>query len=682
MKRSSGLALPIALVMGSVILMAVFSLSLISSNELKMVSKITDLTKAEALAYSGLQLVEERLFKKRWYQPEGDEFAVPGAIWKTFHHERIDKGDNQFIDIYLDEFPSTCKLDIYRDGKIYEAGLLDNIRVLAVGTSGSEKAIFYGKYIVSPEPHLNSNSTDGVREQSPPEIIDVKFIPDLRETQKIPPSFKYQVSGVFAVVGQRVVSSVSGGIDVGTANASKVCEVKIPESAPSEYGAKLADGLILAPYTGKIIDVFVQPKDMIEAGTVVARLERDQKPEPMNYSLKRMVRIQRLKSDFARTDLTSLSARKAVYARIKELNNEFVKNYASICSGKSTISDAFKADAGSEFMSVEQVVEKMKTAGIKWHQNDSTDGRNRILKQMLAMFCPPEIIDPDDKNSFREKAEFLLGGNKIDPADMGKIDPDIKSVLAGLEHGITYPEKVPLAYQRYRQSGENLYSVTGQENFVKQMSFFEKYSGESKPPASLTSDVEQFIWKFSHLPDSRLAITVNIPAGGELSNYLMGSWKKLHVHFGTPEESEQDYQDFLAAFKKETEGLIPGVDVQPADYFFVDLQNPNMLRDPNKTWRYFFKGMAPAKLKLDVIEQLLPVAYSYVNEATVIRDNKPQKISLNFRTDNLMKFFAKYFDDNFSRDSAEEDPKGRSMSSSRLGEGPGISKNVMHGGQM
>jgi hypothetical protein len=683
MQKTSGLALPVALVMGSVIAMAVFSLSLISSSELKMVSKLTVLTKAEALAFSGLQLVEDRLFKSRWYQPQGDEFSNPAAIWKSFHHERIDRGENQYIDIYLDEFPSAHKLTVYRKGGHFNIGLLDNIRVLAVGTSGGEKALVYGKFIVSTEPQLNSNSTDGVKDGFLPEIVNIFFQPRLtdRQSKVIPAGYLFAITNVYVKAGDIITSSVKDGVDIGTANATKIAEIKIPDGAESHYGAELEDGLILAPYNGTILEVYVEPggpeKGKIMAGAVVAKMQKDQEPEAMNYSLKRMVRIQRLKNEFARTDLSRLENRKTVYSKIKENNEEFVRNYFSVCKSSKIISDAFREDLTTERMSVEKAVEKMKRAKIEWHKNSTDEGKKQILKQMLAMFCPPEIMDHEERDKFRKRAEFLLGGKKIDPAEMGKIDPDVESVFAGLEHGIKYPVKTPLAFDRYKNAGQNLYSLQGQEEFVAQMSGFENFKPESQPPASLSTEIEKFIWRFSRLPDSKLAIKIDIPAGGEISNYLWGSWEKTHTH---DHDKDKEHQEFVNEFIRATGGLRPDIDVKKNDYFRVTLQNPNLLPGLDVRWRYFFKRTHPLKLKIE--ETLMAVPYTYVNDATVGSKNKPQKLSLQFRTDYLMKFFAKYFDDDFSREPSAEDPKGRSMASFREGSGPGVKSNVLHGGQM
>ena len=156
-----GSAIAIAIILGTVFFIAVSALLQHSSGEMKHVKAISAVKKAELLAISGIDWAESQLRVNRWY---GTDF-VPYEQNKGKHDtcgikELTPFGSNEgtVTVICEDVANKTPGHNMYGMQQIW---FLHHINVYALGEFENQKCLVYGRYIISPEPILNSKSTDG-----------------------------------------------------------------------------------------------------------------------------------------------------------------------------------------------------------------------------------------------------------------------------------------------------------------------------------------------------------------------------------------------------------------------------------------------------------------------------------------------------------------------------------------
>lgn len=172
----TGIAVPVALVLVSVLSVFIASLMQFSGSELRHVKRHENHRVAEYLAYAGIEYATARLDEGRWWtdtpfpSQEGQTRASGGTLTSPGDFtlpSGVDE-DQARITIIAEEFSANEPLEYFMDpvtGQTFEsAHLLDHIRVLSIAEYGigstKHRVMLYGKYIMSPSPLLNCYTTD------------------------------------------------------------------------------------------------------------------------------------------------------------------------------------------------------------------------------------------------------------------------------------------------------------------------------------------------------------------------------------------------------------------------------------------------------------------------------------------------------------------------------------------
>jgi hypothetical protein len=609
--RPKGIAMPVALMAGILFVLAVGNLTLISNQELRVIRKISYLKRAEMEAYSGIQIVQDRLHKNRWYQPTGDQFSNPDprVVWKNFHRETIatDDGEGE-VEVFVDEFPSKARLTVHQGNKTYDPCTLSHIKVLCLGKAGKEKTLYYGKFVVSPEPMMNSNSTDGVNKE--PKVEEWTQLVNYEE------DFPIRIQKIHARQGDQVSPS------------QRIVDFM------SDSAAHLIPLDNLSPRQGIIKQIFVTEGQVVRKGQRVATVVLDTLPEPMNATVKRMVRIFRVPLELhSGLDLGLFADRNKIYQSIKGLSELYVSNYSAVAAAKEPIAKAFEQDDGvRKIDSTKDVFQRLKIGNIHWNNQLSLADKKTVLLSMLKEYCPPEITSTEEREKFRKAARYSLDPtkkwNELKPQPL---NPDVENIVKGLEHGRNYLDKVPLA-QVLQGKGLNAYQIAGTEEYT---SLMDQYYGRN-PLVPKLSETQNFIQQFSRLPDARLEVSVDVPKGGMLTDFQISSLGKPNNT--AAEEMRESYRE-----EGIPENHVKKIEADPYRFYFL-VHIMNSYVDPQMRKKHFYKKNDVAAMTISVVAELKPQFYHYSNSLP-LQDGSGGAANLSFRMDYLLEFFSKYFEE-------------------------------------
>ncbi len=164
-KRGSAVA--IALIMGTVLFIVVNGLMQFSSGEIRHVRAISAEKKAELAALSGIDFAESELRKGRWYQPAFREYEKSVGEHPTFGIKELEPfgAREGTVTIVCQDIANKTPGQNMRG--MQQLWFLHHIDVFSLGQYENAKCLMYGRFIVSPEPVLNGNSTDASAYESP-----------------------------------------------------------------------------------------------------------------------------------------------------------------------------------------------------------------------------------------------------------------------------------------------------------------------------------------------------------------------------------------------------------------------------------------------------------------------------------------------------------------------------------
>ncbi|MDD3001832.1 MAG: hypothetical protein PHF29_08775 [Candidatus Riflebacteria bacterium] len=165
--RRKGSAIMMAIILGSVFFIAVSGLLRHSSSEMKHIKAVSSVKKAELLAMSGIDWAESQLRIGRWYGKDFVPYEKNIGEYNTFGVKDLTpfgSGEGDVKIVCEDVANKVPGENMYGMQKIW---FLHHINVYALGEYENQRCLIYGRYIISPEPILNSKSTDGAGYASP-----------------------------------------------------------------------------------------------------------------------------------------------------------------------------------------------------------------------------------------------------------------------------------------------------------------------------------------------------------------------------------------------------------------------------------------------------------------------------------------------------------------------------------
>ncbi len=459
MNAKRGLAIPTALILISVLLMFVTSMMLFSSHELTNVKSFYNQKRAEYLAYSGLNWAEAQLMRKRWWVSDGfdagKKVARPtgGALVREF----FGSGNGKTY-IVAEEFESANPSPVKGYDKVQR---LDHIRVFSVGEYNDERVLVYGKFIMSPEPFLNSDSTEGADTQvSAPtgENLAVVQVPQ-PWSQDGPVPQRLIVSELNCAVGDRV--------DPNTIIAKVMRHPDDPVQLTMTWDVK-------APAFGKLTKLLFGVGDEVAANIIFGECSDELMTSARsNKTLKRMVRVTKIiEREITSLDLTDFDVRRnKIDKYIQKLSEDYVLNYAKNQPHIDDLEGSFNSPPFGETVSKEDILKRLESVPADSGLSVETAG-NKFLEEMIEKWVMPGLTAPQ-REAFPGSSEYHLAIGKSKPRS------EILEVLAHfgrLDEIVTRPQREPELYkvpstEKYKSVMDFTNSSRSTSDFIRDVTF-------------------------------------------------------------------------------------------------------------------------------------------------------------------------------------------------------------------
>lgn len=425
-----GIAIPTALVLISVLLIFLVSMMNFSSQEMTHVKAFYEKKRAEYLAYSGLNWAEIQLNKKRWWVSDGFDPSkkVARPTGAAIVQEFFGAGNGKTY-IIAEEFESANPSPIKGYTKVQR---LDHIRVFSIGEYNGQKVLVYGKYIMSPEPFLNSDSTEGADTQtSAPTGEGIAVIEGPQPWSQDGPVPTYMIiKEIRAAVGDKVdpnsILAVAGAHPDDPVQITMTWDIKAPAFGTLTKVNFTVGQQITAQ------DIFGECTDELMTST------------KSNKTLKKMVRVTKI-MDRAITDLdlTDFDIRRQKLDQyIKQLSDEYITNYAKNLPHIADLENSFSSSPLGSTVKKEEVIQRLSAVPDSSNLPIETAG-NKFLETMIEKWVMPGLLAPQ-RQEFPGMSEYHLAIGKSRPR------PEIIEVLAHfgrLGDIETRPQRFPELYK-------------------------------------------------------------------------------------------------------------------------------------------------------------------------------------------------------------------------------------------
>lgn len=363
-----------------------------SSGEMRVAKQQIGYQSADIIALSGIDYAENRLRKNRWYQKPFSKDGSEGRPTFVIENLTPPGGEGKLTIACQDVAKKTPATNIFGMQQLW---LLQHIDVFSLGEFAGKKSLVYGRYIISPEPALNSDSTDGFI------YTNANLNPYMENVQLPEPksgnlSAAYILKKILVYSGQKVnLNTIVALVDAEDGSATG-----IPVYSSSH---------------GKVTSIVLAKGETCLPGDVLLTLEK--KPSSGSAAslktLKKMVRITKIDLGlFPDFNLESLSDRIAVSEYVAQSSDAYLLNFVSHKGLKDAVGN----------IKNQNLPEKLSS------------------KDLLALF-PPDI-----NNVTKERAENLfltyLLQNFVPPgANWEKKDKAMKEAFLQLDHIKTAPPK-------------------------------------------------------------------------------------------------------------------------------------------------------------------------------------------------------------------------------------------------
>lgn len=626
-----GFSVPLALVSGGFLAIMISALSFYSQSELKMVKSLLGKTTSEYAAFSGLMYSYEKLCREgRWYQPGMDSLTQRGLKWKNAWTGMPDSepmpfasSDSMKVTLFLDEAKAKDKWNLPRSAKkLVNQGqgfeLLDHIKVLALGESGGEKSLIFGKYIMMPEPLLNSNSTKGGADDPPGEPEQGEYIvrvPPIHSEKtgygaKVEPGYiwsqdinltqRCKIKTVLAAAGQKVRME------------DYVLTMNTEWDDGSTKGWATQEPKLRARYDGKVKQVLVKPGDIVKPGDPLVIIVKDIQQKSTQFPLQKMVRVTRIPPEIYRDlNLSKIEDRYKVYEYVGKVRDEYLKNYNAIQDGNldNKVSSVLETiNSGEPRKTVKESelgFPDVKAAG------NIEDGGSQFVENLLHNFVPPFGLDPKTAGSFAGSATYRLG------VDKREITPQLRELLE--IHG-------------QRLHGDKNYYINKLETLPRRMMKDGKdiYTIKSDKPDGATNDYLKLMKEYGVKADPKKGTDGFISSISELKDAAV--YSNIYLNQDTP-WTPKAFDDLVAS----------GKITDPQNYFrwknskgedgWWKTAPESAITVKSVDVPYYYENPTPITKSTGKVDQN--------EDPTFSRDASTFRI----RMDSLLKFFKKHYDE-------------------------------------
>ncbi len=536
-----GFSMVIGLAAGTILLLAVISYVYYSSSEMRIVKSMLNRKKADFAAYSALNVASARLMENRWYQPENNPNVA--EKFKSSHSEKLVdyfKDDKSLTaDLFIDEIPhpkaqksgnentdGSIWVKISQTKRQYRA-LLDHIRVLALGTSGDEKALYFGKFIMVPEPYLADNLTTG-------HLIDDPLMIDADEKIPIYPDAVWDNAGEEGTTEKSKKFVISVSISAG--QKVKMGQVIMVLGYYMSTGEKSTrEEQVVSPYSGKIASVEVSSGGDAIVGKPVAWLEKEPGDLYSPKTLRKMVQITKIPlSVFKDLKLENRDDRFKVYNYVAKTTLETVINRMPMKTISDGTTESFKSvknetsltgqqaiglfnSAGTPQWGVDDIEKMFAALNAKSNQNQEPDvdvnsdydkiyanAGKAYISNLWVSFTPPARLASSTKKDFSSMSSYKLG---VQPS---KVSDEMLSLLKLVSsmHGVDYLSQISTR----PQENPNLYNIASTTNNKTGKGYWEEMKHKENLGAQ-SDNVKDYIKSMSQLRDGAKKIRVKLDQG-------------------------------------------------------------------------------------------------------------------------------------------------------------------------
>lgn len=457
-KEKKGSSIFMVLALLGVFFTMVMGLLRLSSGEMRHAKQQIGHQSAEIIALSGIDYAESRLRKGRWYQQPFSKDGSKGRPTFTVESLTPPGGEGSLTIACQDVARKTPATNLLGMQQLW---LLHHVDVFSLGEYAGKKSLIYGRFIVSPEPALNSDSTDGLI------YSDAGYNP-YKVNMRVPepnigdPAAEFVVKKYKVFIGQKVdLNTIVAELD-----AVDGSQTSVPVFASSH---------------GKIAGLNLKQGDGCKAGDVLLTIEKTPASGGAGSlkTLKKMVRITKIDPGlFPKFDINNLSDRLAVAEYVAQSSNAFLMNFVA-------------------HQGLEQAVDKLKHKNIPAQMSD---------KDLLSLF-PPDIT-----NMSRERAEnafitYLLQNFAPPGSNWDKRDQANREAYLQLDHVKTSPPKEMVDFLNKNGIKWTLDSKPRiDERYYNPKMFKGEFLKLLSPKFNLP--VSQFIEQISWLPDATRSFDV------------------------------------------------------------------------------------------------------------------------------------------------------------------------------
>lgn len=370
--NKKGSVVAIAFILGMVFFIAVSALLQHSSGEMKHVKAISAVKKAELLSISGIDWAESELRKGRWYGEEFVPYKRAEGKHKTFgvkkNLEPFGSGEGNVTIVCEDVANKTPGSNQYGMQQIW---FLHHINVYALGTYDGQKCLTYGRYIISPEPKLNSKSTEGADFEQPENGEVGALGVFVKNTVNGEETSDFVVNEIKVITGDKV--DVNSTIITLSPKANPDVTVSVKPS--NTYGT--------------VAEIKVKEGDTCKTGDCIAILKKSVTlgdTEVAQKTLKKMVRVTKIpKEVWEGLDIEDRNDRYALSQYISGLSDAYLQNFVAHASLEKKLKEIGREKFDDKLTSADILKE------FPAHITSTTRNRaeNTFLAYMIKNFTAP-----------------------------------------------------------------------------------------------------------------------------------------------------------------------------------------------------------------------------------------------------------------------------------------------------
>ncbi|HNV71720.1 MAG TPA: hypothetical protein PKO06_18590, partial [Candidatus Ozemobacteraceae bacterium] len=452
-----------------------------SGSELKLAQRLIREKRAEYLAYAGISWTLEELRKKRWYQPPG---KPPLKVQRPNYHMEVLEpfgAGNGKVTVICDEYGKlgvdVSKSDLY--GNLDKADLLDHIKVFSIGEDGDAqtRAMVYGKFIMSPDPFLNSDSTDAPTMGS----VAGKGMMDIL----IPQAWSQDGAVGKTFIVHEILVTVGTRVDPNTVVA------RLRQGPDWPYPTTMTHD-VKSPYFGTLTTINVKTGQQVSQDDVFGTIKEESGSSVPSETLKRMVQVKRVDlRPFFGKDLTDISTIREIGKVMGDESRLFVKNQVLNQPLSRSLAENLTKTPLPDKTDAATIMNRLGGLGMGSSAGYDQDGNAFILDLFKHWHPRGYQLKDDEIPAFLAGCRFNLGTRPSEPR------AEIKQVLTYSGH----KDVLDKLYDTAARKNPEYYVLKGIEKYLSML---------KHDPNSVT---EKMIHDLSFLQNARKRISVKLDGG-------------------------------------------------------------------------------------------------------------------------------------------------------------------------